>query len=120
MYLVVKPRAEPPTVAWYHTRYKLVRKYPITEQDWNYEHSRIVFGDGKERYELSTQQENLEWLWEGDIDPRDCVRTKPDFCDGANDDRCTDAKGKICYKLSNCCKNSHDWATEVRDGTVCK
>ena len=40
-----------------------------------------------------------------------------DFC---QDNRCFDINGKICYKESNCCKNSHDWATEIRDKTICR
>jgi hypothetical protein len=36
------------------------------------------------------------------------------------DSRCYDINGKRCYKLNNCCKISHDWATEIRDKTVCK
>jgi hypothetical protein len=40
-----------------------------------------------------------------------------DFCE--DDGGCIDVKGRTCYKLSNCCKNPHDWATEGRDKTVC-
>jgi len=36
------------------------------------------------------------------------------------DSRCSDENGKTCYKLSNCCKIAHDWATQIRDETVCK
>jgi hypothetical protein len=43
-----------------------------------------------------------------------------DFCQDPNNGRCLDVNGKTCHKLSNCCKNSHDWATEIRDKTVCK
>jgi hypothetical protein len=40
-----------------------------------------------------------------------------DFC---RENKCSDYNGKICYKMSNCCKNPHDWATEIRDKTICK
>jgi len=40
-----------------------------------------------------------------------------DFC---QDNRCFNENGETCYKLSNCCKNRHDWATQLRDETVCK
>jgi hypothetical protein len=37
-----------------------------------------------------------------------------------SDTHCTDLQGKQCFALTNCCKNGHDWATEFRDGTVCR
>jgi hypothetical protein len=39
------------------------------------------------------------------------------FC---SENPCHDFFGKACFATTNCCKNSHDWATEIRDGTVCK
>ena len=43
-----------------------------------------------------------------------------DSCQNPDYGRCRDINGKTCYKTSNCCKNAHDWATEVRDKNVCK
>jgi len=43
-----------------------------------------------------------------------------DSCQDPDYGRCRDIKGDTCYKQSNCCKNTHDWATQIRDGTVCK
>jgi hypothetical protein len=58
----------------------------------------------------------VHW-WLGSNNTRlQAIIKDPDFCE---DGGCTDAKGRICYELSNCCKNSHDWATEQRDKTVC-
>jgi|SRR6516164_6252101 len=34
--------------------------------------------------------------------------------------RCHDENDKTCHKSSNCCKNAHDWATQIRDKSVCK
>ena len=43
-----------------------------------------------------------------------------DFCRDPDYGGCLDVNGKTCYKLSNCCKNPHDWATEIRDKTICR
>jgi hypothetical protein len=43
-----------------------------------------------------------------------------DFCRDPDYGGCHDINGKTCYKLSNCCKNPHDWATEIRDKTICR
>src|SRR5215467_13948795 len=39
-----------------------------------------------------------------------------DFC---ADGGCYTHKGETCFKLSHCCKNAHDWATQERDHTLC-
>jgi len=43
-----------------------------------------------------------------------------DFCREPDGALCHDENGKVCYKLSDCCKGDHDWATQHRDGGVCK
>jgi hypothetical protein len=43
-----------------------------------------------------------------------------DLCKGPDYGTCRSSKGKVCYKFGRCCKNSHDWATEIRDETICK